>query len=195
MRHLILLLIFFIISSCGKIEQKHPVQKEDAVKKEYLKRGEEITNLTQAELLKNVSIAMQKGGPEYAIEFCNIRALPLLDSLSHLNNCRIERIALKYRNPADMPRTELEKEQLNLYLEAHQQDMPLEPKVFLSDDMVEYYRPIVLGMDACLKCHGDPGTEIAQETLKKIKEHYPDDLATGFEVNDFRGAWKVTFNK
>ena len=110
MRVLTLFLILNMISSCSKNEQS--VQKEDSIKQEYLQKGAEIANLTQAELLKNVSYAMEKGGPEYAIEFCNIRALSLKDSLSRLNNCQIRRIALKYRNPVDMPQTEKEKEQL-----------------------------------------------------------------------------------
>jgi len=41
----------------------------------------------------------------------------------------------------------------------------------------------------------DEHSEIAEETLKKIKERYPEDLAAGFELNDFRGAWKVTFKR
>ncbi len=31
--------------------------------------------------------------------------------------------------------------------------------------------------------------------LEMIKARYPDDLATGFTLNDFRGAWKITFTK
>jgi hypothetical protein len=187
MRILTFALILFIVSSCGKTEEQ--------VKLEYLKKGEEITNQAQAELLKNVSVAMKKGGPVYAIEFCNIRALPLLDSLSTNNNCEIRRISLKYRNPADKPQDNLEEEQLNLYQGALYQGAPLEPKVFLSEDRIEYFKPILLGMDACLNCHGSPGTHIAEETLTKIKELYPEDLATGFALNEFRGAWKVTFAK
>jgi hypothetical protein len=185
----ILLIIVFVILSCSKTEDK------DALNKKYLKKGDEITNLAQAELLKNVSHAMQKGGPVYAIEFCNVRALPLLDSLSGDNDYRIKRIALRYRNPEDKPQTETEKAQLAGYMNSLLEGTGPEPEVLLLDDRIEYYKPIMLGMDACLKCHGEPGTQIGEATLKKISELYPEDTATGFGMGDFRGAWKVTFMK
>jgi len=193
MRVLTLFLILSMISSCSKSEQT--AQKEDSIKQEYLQKGVEIANLTQTELLKNVSRAMKKGGPGYAIEFCNIRALSLKDSLSHLNNCQIRRIALKYRNPVDMPQTEKEKEQLNQYQDAYQKGESLKPTVYLFNDRIEYYKPILIDNVTCLKCHGDPGKDIAEETLVMIKERYPNDLATGFALKDFRGAWKITFKK
>ena len=136
-----------------------------------------------------------KGGPGYAIDYCNLRALSLKDSLSRLNNCQIRRIALKYRNPVDMPQTKKEKEQLNQYLLAYQKGESIEAEVYLFKDRIEYYQPIIIAMEACLKCHGDPGKQIAEETLQKIQAHYPNDLATGFKLNDFRGAWKITFAK
>ena len=193
MRVLTLFLILIMISSCSKSEQT--AQEEDSIKQEYLQKGVEIANLTQTELLKNVSHAMKKGGPGYAIEFCNIRALSLKDSLSRLNNCQIRRIALKYRNPVDRPQTEKEKEQLNQYQDAYQKGESLKPTVYLFNDRIEYYKPIIMAKEACLKCHGDPGKDIAEKTLEKIKERYPNDLATGFALNDFRGAWKITFKK
>ncbi len=193
MRILTLFLIFFMISSCSKSDQT--AQNEDSIKQEYLQKGVEIANLTQAELLKHVSHAMKKGGPGYATEFCNIHALSLKDSLSRLHNCQIRRIAFKYRNPVDMPQTEKEKEQLNQYQEAYQKGESLKPKVYFFNDRIEYYKPILIAQEACLKCHGDPDKHIAKGTLEKIKEHYPNDLATGFKLNDFRGAWKITFKK
>ena len=50
-------------------------------------------------------------------------------------------------------------------------------------------------MEACLKCHGNPDTQITEGTLAKIKELYPNDMATGYKLKDFRGAWKITFKK
>jgi hypothetical protein len=194
MRLITLFLISLLISSCG-INDKKARQKEESIKQEYLLKGGVIVALTQAELLKNVSHAMQEGGPGYAIDFCNLRAMLLKDSLSRLNNCQIRRIAIKYRNPIDMPETKTEKDQLFAYQDAHQQGESMDAKVYLFDDRIEYYQAIILDKGACLVCHGSPGKQIADETLEKIKARYPNDLATGFALNDFRGAWKITFMK
>lgn len=195
MRLFALILILCIIISCSDNKQKKISQKSNSIQQEYLKMGGEISNLAQAKLLKNVSQAMKKGGPGHAIEFCNIKAMPLMDSLSKLHNCQIKRIATKFRNPVDMPQTGKEHEQLNQYQKTFEMGKSLEPIVHVFDDRIEYYKPIMLGKAACLKCHGDPGKHITKETLKKIHERYPTDLATGFALNDFRGAWKITFNR
>lgn len=168
-------------------------QQERAVKEKYLTIGREIAITTQAELLKVVQGAMASGGPGYAVEYCNIEALGLKDSLSKLNNCTIQRLSTKYRNPADKPLTELETEQLKTYEMMHGEGETLTPSVYIVGDKVEYFQPIMIGSGACLLCHGDPSTQIAEETMSIIKKLYPNDLATGYAMNDFRGVWKITF--
>ena len=183
-----------LLSSCGSGKESSDAA-EDSVKAEYLKKGKEITSISQAELLKNVSRAIQSGGPPFAIDFCNIHALPLKDSLSEVYDCDIRRIAIRYRNPADKPQTETEEGQLSKYLEAHQNNESLGAEVHIFDDRVEYYQPILISNGACLLCHGEPGKHISDATMELIRTHYPDDLATGFALNDFRGAWKITFRR
>jgi hypothetical protein len=215
MRLLTLFFILAVISSCagkreksiqetGSIDQETDTfeqenasleQGNETIKQEYLRQGGEIVSLSQSELLKNVSRAMQSGGPGYAIDFCNERALPLKDSLSRAYRCQIRRIALKYRNPADRPQNGTEMDQLSAYQETHLAGESLEPEVHVFDDRIEYYHPIVIDKGTCLVCHGQPGTQIAEETMQIIRERYPEDLATGFNMNDFRGAWKITFMK
>lgn len=193
MRFTTFLVSFLILlTSCGS-ERKKSEDKNRSTRGEYLRKGEEIVDLTQAELLRNVSHAMKTGGPGYAIDFCNLQAMAIKDSLSGLHNCRIRRISDKYRNPADKPRTVTEKEQLSRYHSTHRKGGSPEPEVYFFDDRVEYYHPIVIKNGACLLCHGTPGKQISEETLARIEAHYPEDLATGFGMNDLRGAWKITF--
>ena len=194
MRLITISCVFLIISSCGLKEEK-VVQKEDSIRQEYLLKGRQIAALTQSELLKNVSQAMQKGGPVYAIDFCNLKAMDLKDSLSKLNNCEIKRIAIKYRNPMDKPQTKTEKDQLEKYKQAFLKGDSLESEVLVFDDRTEYFQPIFMSKGACLVCHGEPSVQIAAETMEIIQERYPEDKATGFALNDFRGAWKITFMK
>ena len=138
---------------------------------------------------------MATGGPSYAVDFCNLEALELKDSLSLLYECTIQRLSMKYRNPADKPQTQTEKDQLEAYQTSFEKGEPLLPRLSLSDDRVEYYQPITIVSGACLVCHGDPATQIAEETMQIINERYPDDLATGYALHDFRGVWKITFQR
>jgi hypothetical protein len=56
-----------------------------------------------------------------------------------------------------------------------------------------FYAPIVIPMDTCLQCHGEPGRDITEANLALIRSLYPDDAATGFRLGQLRGLWKVTF--
>ena len=47
----------------------------------YITVGHDIAVEAQKTLLMNVSQAMQKGGPEYAVEFCHLEALPRIEKL------------------------------------------------------------------------------------------------------------------
>ena len=189
-----LFLAFIMLSSCG-IKEKKTTQEEESTRTEYLRKGGEIVNLSQAELLQNVAQAMSTDGPGYAVDFCSVHALSIKDSLSILNNCEIRRIANKYRNPEDKPGTKTEMDLLKLYQDAHQKGESIGPEVYIFDDHIEYYHPILIKNGACLLCHGTPGEQINDQTLEMINTHYPGDLATGFRMDDFRGAWKITFKR
>lgn len=204
----ICLITVLFFTSCGRADQtknqaaegpgegvaEKPVQQQElAVKQKYLEKGMEIANATQAELLKVVQGAVAQGGPAYAVKYCNIEALELKDSLAALNNCTIQRLSTKYRNPSDKPVTDTEIAQLQFYGQLHGEGKALKPTVYIVGEELEYYQPILIGSGACLLCHGDPETQIAGKTMRTIKELYPDDRATGYAMNDFRGVWKITF--
>lgn len=179
--------------TAGSDNETSQVQQEKAVKEKYLRLGQEIASATQAELLKVVQGAMVEGGPAYAVKYCNLEALELKDSLSALNHCTIQRLSAKYRNPADKPVSETETEQLDSFEKQYKNGEALSPAVHIIGNEVEYYQPILIGAGACLLCHGDPATQIADATMNMINKLYPNDLATGYKMNDFRGAWKITF--
>ena len=66
---------------------------------EFQKNGNEIAGNVQSTLLKNVGMAIQKGGPQYAVEFCNLEASSIIDSLNQQFDCKISRVSEKNRNP------------------------------------------------------------------------------------------------
>lgn len=163
-------------------------KKEDLTP--YLSKGRNITEITQQELLKNVSSAMTKGGSAYAIDYCNVKAMPLTDSISQNQQVSISRKSLKNRNPENKASGK-EVTLLEFYEKQHLAKKEIGDTVLVINEKYTYFKPIKLGMDACLKCHGDPKTEIDSTTLSKLRKLYPEDHATGYQKGDLRGMWKV----
>ncbi|MCE4565319.1 DUF3365 domain-containing protein [Maribellus sp. CM-23] len=153
----------------------------------FQKEGDAITSQVQGVLLSNVAGAIQKGGTEHAVEFCNVKATSLVDSLSQAFSCNISRVSDKNRNPENAL-NKTEAELWKLFAKNTQADTLLE-----INNKITYYKRINTAMPACLKCHGDPANDINGATLEKIQTLYPQDLATGYKLNDFRGLWKVVF--
>jgi hypothetical protein len=183
-------LLFALIISCNS-NQKDTISSE--VYSEYTQKGNEISGKAQGVLLANVSSAMQEGGPEYAIEFCNLQASSLIDSLSEANNCTISRVSAKNRNPENDLKNEKEKQLWDHYSEKLN-DGNASDTLLQSKNALVYYKPIKTAMPACLKCHGVPGEDIQTTTFQKIQELYPNDKATGYDLNEFRGMWKIAFS-
>jgi len=157
---------------------------------EFQKKGNEITNLSQKVLLGKVGNAIRSGGPEFAVEFCNLSVSEIMDSLNQINNCIISRVSVKNRNPENGLKSDLEKELWAVF-----ETNALNDTLIKTGGKLVYFKSIKTGMPACLNCHGMPGSEINSATLDKINQLYPKDLATNYQLNDFRGLWKVEFNK
>jgi cytochrome c553 len=162
---------------------------ESATYSEFQKKGNEISNLAQSVLLANVGQAMQTGGPVYAVEFCNLKASSIIDSLNTANNCVISRVSAKNRNPENGLKTETDK---NLW--AIFESGTIKDSIVQENKKLVYYKPIKTALTACLKCHGELGSDIDSATSEKLQTLYPADLATGYKLNDFRGLWKIEFS-
>lgn len=192
------LFMTLLFASCGQNEvQENPeVQAmSETEKEEKLALGDLISNMAQATLLQNVSKEMQAGGPVHAVEFCNIQAVPLMDSISKANKVKIERVTDKNRNPHNYLKTENDKSAWVKFKESFFKSEKPVPFIQEENQTLVYYKPIAMGMPTCLKCHGAPVQDIDLATAEKINEKYPNDLATNYKMGDFRGMWKVTFER
>jgi len=124
--------------------------------------------------------------------YCHLKASPIVDSISKAFNARISRISIKYRNPANSPDT-LDLTIINAYARQLAEGQALQPHLEYSGNNVIFYSPIVIQNPMCLLCHGEPGRTIDQANYDFIRSKYPDDLATGYQLGDLRGVWKVQF--
>jgi len=154
-------------------------------------RGMAVTDSVQRVLLSNVQKAIKAGGPPTAVAFCNTMAMPLTDSLARAHNVDIRRTSLKYRNSSNAPSTH-ESRVLNRLDFANDKGQ-LPPSILETiNDTLHFYRPILVAKP-CLACHGEPGTDISNETMAVLRDAYPNDLATGYKEGDLRGMWHLVF--
>jgi hypothetical protein len=160
----------------------------------YQSLGDSIALAAQKALLQRVSAALQEGGPVYAVEFCRLQALPLTDSLSKAYQVQISRVAQRNRNPHNQAAGNEELALFEKYAQQRASGQALADTAWLQGNQVVYYKPIMLGMPACLQCHGVPESEIDGQTLAVIREKYPEDKAIGFALGELRGLWKLQFS-
>ncbi|MEQ8414576.1 MAG: DUF3365 domain-containing protein [Imperialibacter sp.] len=175
-----------------KVKHVLPSQITDKAKE----RGLAITDAAQKVLLQTLIKKIESEGILGAVEYCNVNAFPLVDSLSKANLATIRRVSNKWRNPKDAPEAD-EIAIMEAYAYSVEQGQAPREEVFMEDNSTQviYTRPIMMGAGLCLQCHGTPGKELTQEVEDKIKSLYPDDKATGYELGEWRGIWKVVFEK
>lgn len=178
----------------GKGLEMHKQQAEASFNTlPYDERGLQYALTTKAVLGKNLMGTIQKKGTLEALSFCNERAYPLTDSMSVVHNAIITRVSDKPRNP----KNQANKEELT-YIEAFKKDLKntIEPKPIVTErnNKVQVYYPITTNT-MCLQCHGQPTKNIEPTTLKKLALLYPNDKAIGYDINEVRGIWSITFDK
>ena len=172
-------------------EQPQKTTEAEAWESEYISKGNVIAAASFQALSSELKNALMEGGVERAVSYCNIAALPLLDSLSKVHGANIKRTSLKLRNPKDAPTTE-EAEVLYNFQKKMGNATPIKPMVQKNDSGIAFYSPILVN-DPCLKCHGQLGKTMTAEDYTIIKAKYPADEAIGYVSGEFRGMWSIQF--
>ncbi|QXP59262.1 DUF3365 domain-containing protein [Olleya sp. HaHaR_3_96] len=159
----------------------------------YAERGLKYALTTKAVLGKNLMGTIQKKGTIEALAFCNEKAYPLTDSMSVVNNATIKRVSDKPRNQNNLANYK-ELTYINSFKNNIKNNKEPKPIVELSDTKVHVYYPIITNA-MCLQCHGTPNQDIQRPTLDKLASLYPQDKAIGYDVNQVRGVWAISFDK
>lgn len=131
--------------------------------------------------------AMAEGGPLQAIRVCHLRAPAIADELSEQTGFQLSRVSMKHRNsergqPGDWQRDVLESFERRLAAGA-----PASELVFSSMAVEEYrFMKAIPVAPFCLTCHG---TAIEPTLQAELAALYPQDLATGYQAGELRGAF------
>ncbi len=209
MKKVMLFVIVSMVAACGPREKVSRETFEEVNKAMEVKRlteveileeamvwGDSITAEAQARLISNLQQAISEKGTIGALEFCNVQALPILEKVGNDHQVSIRRVSNRNRNPLDTPDKD-EAQILDAYEYTAEGGGKNDPNIqkIKGGEVFLYTKPIVIPGEFCLSCHGQPGKDIADPTLQKIAELYPEDKAKGHKVGDLRGMWSVRIPK
>jgi hypothetical protein len=191
----ITLIVGLLMTACNNQSTPTPTENTNEIQTEidYLKIGKEIAIKTKSNLSKNLIAAIEAGGSEGAVEFCNIKAMPIMDSMSLALDAKIKRVSDQPRNPKNKA-NEAELDFIQKWKKANSTGKLHPPVVNEIDGKMVAFYPIVTNQ-MCLQCHGNIDNDINTATLAKIKKLYPADQATGYADNEIRGLFVVEMNK
>lgn len=193
-RILLLLLLSAWITSCkcSNDTEPTPLVEDTFTQEEAMAEGAKIAGQSQAALAGVLMQKIQQKGFEHAVNFCNLAARPIADSLSLEYNAKVRRTSFRIRNTANAPDS-LDREMLSKFEYAFENnEKPVETVTRDANGNFRYYSPIIIA-PVCLNCHGMPGEELSADLHALILEKYPEDNAVEYELGDLRGAWVIEF--
>lgn len=137
---------------------------------------------------------IQEKGPVEALTQCSAVALALAQQHEQ-HGWRVRRVSLKVRNAADTPDAyEMEVLRQFAAMQAQGTSRPETEYVAVVGEpgtqMLRYLKPIVIAAPLCLQCHGTPA-EISPAVQARLRELYPHDQATDYQMHELRGAVSV----
>jgi hypothetical protein len=170
-----------------------PALLTPAAREWVLQTGKKVAAETFGLLSSNLQQALATGGVTNALPYCSLAASPLTASVGERHGVEVRRVTHKARN-LKAAATEFELLMLDQFRDALVRSNAPSPLITnLHDGTLVFYAPIILTNALCLKCHGQPGSDIAPEALQVIRRLYPADQAVGFGLGELRGAWRVEF--
>lgn len=200
-KKLLLFPVFFLVlASCFQESPKEQNKEtssttEKAVVQDSLKeKGIFISAELQQALGSALKRAIEDSGVSYALNYCNIHAYPLTDSVSKIHHASVRRVSHKARNPLNAASAD-ELAVMEEFKAALVNGTSAQPKIIERESGYAFFAPILIQSPLCLKCHGALETEIAPEDFIVINMLYPNDKATGFQLNELRGMWRIDFPK
>lgn len=178
-------IFILLLFSCSQGKQKN----------QYLEKGKKVAEVTFKTLSGQVKGAIEKGGVSNAVQYCNLVANPLVDSISKVYSVDIRRVTFNARNPENRPKAQEKEILIRFEQEDKEGNAPWPTLDTLDDGRIAFFAPIYINNPLCLVCHGNPGSTISEEDYAVISKLYPEDEAIGYQLNDLRGMWSITFNE
>lgn len=183
-----MLIIFLITLSCS---EKPKPELTDQIKNGLRKDAKEFMGSLKSILVKE----MQTNGIVAAVSVCSDTAQILTNDYGVKKGIYIKRVSFKNRNQNNVP-DEFETKALQYFEELKISGKLSETTEFIDIEelngvkKVRYLKPIIV-QAPCLGCHGTQ-ENIGADVKNILNEKYPNDKATGYQMDDLRGAVSIS---
>jgi uncharacterized protein DUF3365 len=168
-----------------------------ALADDLTKFQEDSRNIVK-EMASTLGSALQKemtaNGPAAAIKVCKDLAPAITSDLSRKTGQRVTRVSLKTRNPLLGSPDAWEQKVLADFALRSEKENPanIEFAEIVTEPQGKFmrYMKAIPTQEVCLKCHG-PLETIAPQVKEQLNTAYPNDKATGYAINQLRGAFSI----
>jgi uncharacterized protein DUF3365 len=153
-------------------------------------RADLIVASMQDALLRELTEALERGGPEFAIKSCHIDVIGVIRRIGREQGVAAGRTSDRRRSPTNAPRA-WAAPLVTAYAGRRARDV----EGFAVDlgDKVGVLRPIAQ-RPMCASCHG-PAQSLSPAVRQALGDQYPRDRATGFSEGEIRGWFWVEMPK
>lgn len=159
-----------------------------AIAKDWAKQEEQMASKAQKHLKplkmglkKTLQSSIKEKGLTGALSACKIEA-PKIRKKLNKDQIQVGRTSHKVRNERNQPKDWM-KPYLKQYKGTKKGGKPARQVVALKGGRTGYLEPIYVGA-VCINCHG---SNLDKGLSAELKKQYPNDLATGFQLGEFRG--------
>jgi|GEM_PF-306491 len=182
---------FFLLLLTSLILSTVPADGRAADMDAYIAEAEKVLQRLRGEMMQEM-VNAQQHGPAAAIDVCRHLAPEINAKIEDETGWTLRRTGLRVRNPENAAIDDEASLMRAFELKAMAGQSPqlLRTARIIEQDgkKVFHLMQAVPMFDTCLGCHG---SDIDPVTLKRIRELYPDDDATGYTVGDIRGAFSL----
>lgn len=183
----VLSIFVFLCIGCG---EKSTPQLTDQIKNGLRTDAKEFMGSLKSILVKE----MQTNGIVAAVSVCSDTAQVLTNNYGVNKGIYIKRVSFNYRNTNNQP-DEFETKGLKYFEELKSRDKLTDTTEYFEVvdaegvKTVRFMKPIMV-QAPCLGCHGAV-ENIGPDVKAVLNNKYPEDKATGYQMDDLRGAVSI----
>jgi len=185
LRPLLFLSITMVLTGCLR-EPVVDAQQQVALQKEAASIVQQFVATLKPKLKK----ALQEGGPAHAVAVCSKTAPTLAVQLGDETGWSIKRVSLKARNHQTAIPDTWESTVLRRFDREQTAGKPASGMIASHIEKGQYrFMKAQVVEPVCLVCHGKV---IGPDVTAALKQYYPQDQATGYELGQVRGAFSLS---